>query len=425
MKEADVRPGTTTSATEQEPLATRRSPRAASAEVRPSERSTRVRYAIRDIMVLAEQAKAAGKELLYLNIGDPVLYDFQTPRHMIEAVYQAMLAGHNGYGPSSGIEEAVAAVRSEAIRRGLRNIQEIFLTSGVSEGIDVSMAALLDPGDNMLIPAPGYPLYEATLTKLGCQSLFYHLDEANGWQPDVDQIARLINNRTRGIVVMNPNNPTGAICHREVLKGILDLAARHGLLAISDEIYDKLLFEPQEYAPLATLGPDQPVLTFNGVSKAYLAPGFRVGWGILTGQKQEVADYGEAIAKMLRVRLCSNQPSQFSVKAALEGDQSHIPVVVEKLRKRRDLVTATLNAIPGISCFTPQAAFYAFPRMEISRSDQEFVAGLIRETGVIVVPGSGFGQQPGTKHFRMVFLPPEDILRKAITRIGEFARVWR
>ena len=167
----------------------------ASPEVRPSERSTRIHYAIRDIMLLAQQAEAAGKELVRLNIGDPILYDFQTPRHMIEAVYKAMLDGHNGYGPSSGVEEAVEAVRREASRRGLRNIQEIFITSGVSEGIDVSMAALLDPGDNMLIPAPGYPLYEATLAKLGCEPLVYHLDESNGWQPDVGEIARLINPR--------------------------------------------------------------------------------------------------------------------------------------------------------------------------------------------------------------------------------------
>ncbi|MBI2817442.1 MAG: aminotransferase class I/II-fold pyridoxal phosphate-dependent enzyme [Acidobacteria bacterium] len=395
-----------------------------SIELKPSERSTRIRYAIRDIMLLAEQAKAAGKELVRLNIGDPILYDFQTPRHIIEATYRAMLAGHNGYAPSLGVEEAVEAIRREANSRGVRNIQEIFVTSGVSEGIEVSMAALLDPGDNMLIPAPGYPLYEATLAKLGCMPVYYHLDEANAWQPDVGEMAKLVNSRTRGIVVMNPNNPTGAICRKELLKEILNLAARHGLVAVSDEIYDKLLFDESEYVPLASLAPDQPVVTFNGLSKAYLVPGFRTGWGILSGHEQEVAAYREAIAKMLRVRLCSNQPSQFAVRPALEGDQSHIALMVEKLKKRRDLAMSLLTSIPNVSCFTPQAAFYAFPRLEISRTDQEFVADLIRQTGVIVVPGSGFGQQPGTKHFRMVFLPPEETLRKAIGRISDFARNW-
>ncbi len=400
-------------------------PSCASAEIKPSERSTRIRYAIRDIMIVADEAKAAGKDMLYLNIGDPVLYDFRTPAHVIEATHQAMLAGHNGYAPSSGVEEARVAIHSEAARKGIRNIQDVFVTSGVSEGIEISIAALIDPGDNLLIPAPGYPLYEATLVKLGCEAIFYHLDERNGWQPDPDEIARLINGRTRGIVIMNPNNPTGAICHREELTAVLELAARHGLLAISDEIYDKLLFDPREFATLASLSPEQPVVTFNGISKAYLAPGFRVGWGILSGDEHAVAAYREAINKMLRVRLCANHPAQYAIRPALEGDQSHIPMVVEKLKRRRDLVVSLLNSVPNIHCFEPQAAFYAFPRLDIARSDSEFVADLIRQTGVVVVPGSGFGQQPGTNHFRLVFLPPEEMLEKAIHRIDGFARRWK
>ena len=398
---------------------------AASFDVRPSQRAMGVRYAIRDIVVLAEQAKAAGKELLNLNIGDPLLYDFQTPRHIIEATYQAMLSGHNGYASSAGVPEALEAIRNEAARLGYRNIQDIFITSGVSEGIEVATAALLDAGENLLIPAPGYPLYEATLAKLGFEAVYYHLDESNGWQPDVDQIARLINSRTRGIAVLNPNNPTGAIIPRDTLKAILDLAAHHGLVVISDEIYSKLIFEPDAYVPIATLSPEQPVLTFNGMSKAYLVPGFRIGWGILTGQERHVGEYREAIAKMLRVRLCASHPAQFAIKPALEGDQSHIPVVVEKLRRRRDMIVPLLNSFSKIHCFQPQAAFYAFPRLEISRPDNEFVADLIRQTGVIVVPGTGFGQPPGTKHFRLVFLPPEDTLQRAAHLIGDFAGSWQ
>ena len=398
------------------------SPAAASIAIRPSERSGRIRYAIRDIMVLADQARAAGREITYLNIGDPLLYYFRTPAHVIESTHRAMLAGHNGYAPSQGVGEALDAIRREAIRKGFRNIQDIFITSGVSEGIEISTAALVDPGDNLLIPAPGYPLYEATLVKLGCEAIFYHLDESNGWQPDPDEMARLITPRTRGIVVMNPNNPTGSICSREILQGILDLAARHGLVAISDEIYDKLLFEPGAFVPLATISPDQPVVTFNGLSKAYLVPGFRVGWGILTGEDHAVAEYREAIAKMLRVRLCANHPAQYAIRPALDGDQTHIAEMVAKLKSRRDLVVSLFNAIQKIRCYPPQAAFYAFPRLEIARSDQEFVSDLIRETGVIVVPGSGFGQQPGTNHFRLVFLPPEEILRQAIGKIAQFSK---
>jgi alanine-synthesizing transaminase len=397
----------------------------ASVAIKPSERSGRVRYAIRDIVVLAEKARAAGRTLLNLNIGDPNLYDFQTPAHVIEATHQAMLAGHNGYAASAGIEEALDAIRREAHANGIRNIQDIFVTSGVSEGIEIAMASLIDTGDNILIPSPGYPLYEATLAKLGCDPLSYELDEENGWQPDVQRMAGLINERTRGIVIINPNNPTGAVIHRDVLTEILDLAARHGLMVFSDEIYNKLIFDQNDYVPAAALAPDQPVLTLNGMSKSYCVPGFRIGWGILTGQESQVADYREAMAKMLRVRLCANHPAQYAIRPALDGDQSHIAVMVEKLKSRRDLIVSMLNSIPKVHCFPPQAAFYAFPRLDIARSDDEFVKELIMETGVVVVPGSGFGQRPGTRHFRLVFLPPEETLKQAIGRIGEFARKWQ
>ncbi|MBI4463615.1 MAG: aminotransferase class I/II-fold pyridoxal phosphate-dependent enzyme [Acidobacteria bacterium] len=396
----------------------------ASLEVRPSERSANIRYAIRDILNLAQEAQAAGKELLPLNIGDPLLFDFRTPRHIIEATYQAMLAGRNGYAPSAGVEEAIEAVRREASSLGMRNIQDVFITSGVSEGIEIAFAALLNTGENILIPSPGYPLFEATLAKLGFEAIPYYLDETNGWQPDLSQMARLINGRTRAIVVINPNNPTGAVCHRERLRGILDLAARHGLLTFSDETYSKLLLDPLEHVPLASLISEQPVVTFNGLTKAYLVPGFRVGWGILSGDERNVADYREAIAKMLRVRLCANHPAQFAIRPALEGNQGHIPEMVAKLRRRRELIVSLLNSVPNIRCSSPQAAFYAFPRLEISRSDQEFVADLIRQTGVLVVPGTGFGQQPGSKHFRLVFLPAEETLEKALNLIGAFARKW-
>ena len=283
----------------------------------------------------------------------------------------------------------------------------------------------MNPGENLLLPSPGYPLYEAVLAKLGCESMPYVLDESNGWQPDLDDMARRITNKTRGIVVINPNNPTGAVYSKATLEGILDLAARHGLLVFADEIYNKLLLDPVEFASMASLAPELPVVTFNGLSKAYLAPGFRIGWGILSGKERSVAEYREVLARILRARLSSSHPMQCAIRPALEGGQEHIPAVVEKLRRRRDLMVSILNAVPGIQCFRPQAAFYAFPRLEIAGSDKEFVIELIRETGVVVVPGEGFGQAPGTKHFRLVFLPPEDQLRTALERIGEFARKWK
>lgn len=397
----------------------------APAEIQPSERCARVRYAIRDVAVLAQEAQKNGKQLISLNIGDPLVYDFPTPHHLIEAVHQAMLSGRNGYAPSLGTDEAVETIRADAGRQGIRNIQEIFVTTGVSEAIDAAVVSLVNPGENLLLPLPGYPLYEAVLTKIGCQAVGYALDEANGWQPDVDDVARRINNKTRGIVLINPNNPTGAVYSREILQSILNLAARHGLVVFSDEIYDKLLLDPVEFCSTASLAPELPVVTFNGISKAYLAPGFRIGWGILSGEERSVARYRDVMAQILRARLSASHPMQFAVRPALEGSQEHIPVLVEKLRRRRDLMVSILNAVPGIHCVPPQAAFYAFPRLEIARSDTEFVTELIRETGVVVVPGDGFGQAPGTKHFRLVFLPAEDQLRQGLARISEFVRKWK
>ncbi|MBI4464528.1 MAG: aminotransferase class I/II-fold pyridoxal phosphate-dependent enzyme [Acidobacteria bacterium] len=394
-------------------------------EVRPSERAGQMRYAIRDILKVAQEARQAGKQLVHLNIGDPILYDFRTPAHLIEATYQALLAGHTGYAPSEGIQEALDAIRAEAERQGIRNIQSVFVTSGVSEAVEAVLAGLLNTGENVLIPYPGYPLYEVTLAKLGFEAIPYYLDEENGWQPDPDEIARRINNKTRAIVVIHPNNPTGSICTREALQGIVDLAARHGLVVFSDEIYNKLLLDPMEYVSLASLAPELPVVTLNGLSKAYLAPGFRLGWAILSGEERSLANYREAVAKTLRARLSANHPIQYAVRPALEGSQQHLAETIEKLRRRRDLTVSVLNSTPNIRCFPPQAAFYAFPRLEIARPDSEFVIELIRQTGILVVPGTGFGQAPGTKHFRLVFLPPEEMLERALHQIGDFARNWR
>ncbi len=399
-------------------------PATPSRRVKPSERTERMHYAIRDVLLVADQASATGKKLVNLNIGDPLLYDFETPPHMIEAIYHAMRTGHNGYAESKGVPEAIEAIREDAHRSGIVNIQEIFIHSGVSEGIDMAVAALVDPGDNVLIPSPGYPLYDTVLAKLGTEAVFYRMDESNGWQPDLDDIASHINNRTRAIVVINPNNPTGAVYSKESLLGILELASRHGLVVFSDEIYSKLLLDPVEFTPIASLAPELPIITFSGLSKAYLAPGFRTGWAIISGNRNDLAGYTEGIARMLRARLCSSNPMQFAIEPALVGDQGHIPRMVEKLRSRRDRMMKIFESFSRIHCVAPQAAFYAFPRLDIPRTDTEFVRDLIMETGVIIVPGSGFDQAPGTRHIRLVFLPPEQLLDQALPRIGHFAETW-
>lgn len=393
--------------------------------IEPARRTENITYAVRDVVVLAQQVAATGKEMLYLNIGDPNLYDFRTPDHVVEAVVEAMKANHCGYGPSSGTPGARQAIQAEAESKGIRAIQDVFVTTGASEAIDVALTALANAGENVLVPTPGYPLYGAILNKLGVEERPYYLDESNGWQPDLDDLAAKIDDKTRAIVVINPNNPTGSLADPDTLKGIVDLARQHGLVILSDEIYDKLIFDGRQATPMASLADDVVVLTFNGLSKAYLAPGFRMGWGIVSGPANVTDDYVEAMNKMLRARLSASHPVMWAIEPALAGTQAHLAEVTAKLTRRRDLTVQMLNAIDGVSCVSPGGAFYAFPRLEIDRPDAEFASELLRETGVVIVPGSGFGQRPGTKHFRVVFLPPEEVLEQAYKKIDAFMATFR
>ena len=386
-------------------------------------RMENVRYAIRDLAVLADEVARQGHKILPLNIGDPLKFDFATPPHMIAAVEKAMRDGHNGYAPSLGVEEALAAIRHDAERHGFQNIQSVFVTAGVSEAVEMCLTALVNPGEDVLAPSPEYPLYSAVLAKLDSPPNPYFLDEENGWEPDVEEMARKISKRTRAIVVINPNNPTGAVYTRQKLEAIAELARRHHLVILADEIYDKLILDAGcEHVSLATLAPDLPVITFSGLSKPYLAPGWRVGWGIATGDAAQVRPFLEAIHKLLRARLCSNHPTQYAVKPALEGPQTHVPEMNAKLRRRRDLTVQWANSTPRVSCVAPKGTFYAYPKLDIPDSDLDFVKGLLVEKHVLVVHGSGFGQKPGTKHFRIVFLPDETTLTHAYQSIGDLLR---
>lgn len=386
----------------------------------PAVRTEKITYAVRDIIVLANEVAKSGKEMLYLNIGDPNLYDFEPPKHMIEATYEAMLKNKNGYSPSSGIKPAVDAIEREAERKGIKNIHDIFVTTGASEAIELALTALVNDGENVLTPTPGYPLYTAVASKLQMMENPYYLDEENGWQPDIDDIKSKINDRTKAIIIINPNNPTGSIANYDTLKQLVDLAVENDLVIFADEIYDKLLFDDNELVSIASINSDASVITFGGLSKNYMVPGFRIGWGIVSGQKEILDDYIEAINKMLRARLSANHPEQYGIPPALEGDQSHLTLALEKLTRRRDMTVNMLNAVPGISCVKPEGSFYAFPKIDIKGEDSHFVSELIKATGVVVVPGSGFGQKPGTKHFRAVFLPQDDVLEKAYNNIGQF-----
>jgi alanine-synthesizing transaminase len=331
-----------------------------------------------------------------------------------------MLNNYNGYSPSSGIKQAIDSIAKEAARKKITNVQDIFVTTGASEAIDICLTALVNEGENVLTPTPGYPLYTAIASKLQNMENPYYLDEENGWQPDPDDIRKKINNKTRAIIIINPNNPTGSNCSSDTLKELIRIAKENNLVIFADEIYDKLLFEGENHTSLASLDSEVPIITFGGLSKNYMVPGFRIGWGIVSGNGAVLKDYIEAINKLLRARLSANHPEQYAIPTALEGDQSHLVTANKKLTARRDMTVEMLNAIPGISCVKPEGAFYAFPRLHINTPDNIFVAELIRETGVVVVPGSGFGQRSGTNHFRVVFLPPEETLSKAYKNIAVF-----
>lgn len=387
-------------------------------------RTEGVRYAIRDVVAAAQSIEKQGKKVLYLNIGDPLKFDFETPRHMIDAVSKSMLDGHNGYSDSRGVPEARAAIAAEATRKGVKGItaEDVIVTAGASEGITMALGAILNPGENVLTPSPGYPQYTGLVNYYGAQMNPYYLDEDNGWMPDVDDIRQKINDKTKAIIVINPNNPTGSVCDKKIMLEIIEIAKEHNLIILSDEIYDKLIFEGEHYSP-AALTDEVPIIIFNGLSKSYLVPGWRVGWTIFYDPKKQMQDVVEGIHKLARLRLCSVCNQQFAIKPALEGPQDHIAAALAKLKERRDFTVERINSIPGLHLTAPHGAFYAFAGIDLPvKSDKDFVLDVLREEGVLFVFGSGFGQKPNTNHFRIVFLPDMDALAAAYDKLERFVK---
>ncbi len=393
-------------------------------KIEPSKRTNNIKYAIRDIVVYAKRVeKEQNKKMYWLNIGDPNIFDFNTPDDVLDLTINAMKNNKNGYAPSNGIDEAVESIRKQFASKGVKNIQDIFVTTGASEAIDISLTALLNPGDNFLVPAPTYPLYNAIINKLEANVNSYYLDEDNNWEPDIADIEKKINSKTKGILIINPNNPTGTNYSKDSLKKVIEVAKKHNLIIFCDEIYDKILLdEDMEHYSLASLDDEVPVVTFNGLSKSHLVPGFRIGWGILSGKKELLEDYNEAVQKLSRARLSANHPEQYCIKNALLGSNKHIELMKDKLKRRRDIVYDRISKIDGLSIVKPQAAFYAFINMDLGIDDNTFAEKLIEKTGVVVVPGTGFGQRENSNHFRIVFLAQEEILIKALDLIEEFIK---
>ena len=401
-------------------------------EFRQSSKLAGVSYEIRGpVIEHANELERAGHSVLRLNIGNPAPFGFQVPEEILQDIIRNLPAAH-GYSDSRGVLPARRAVVQHYENRGLADIgvDDVFLGNGVSELASMAVQALLEDGDEVLIPAPDFPLWTAVTTLAGGKAVHYLCDEGAGWLPDLADMAAKITSRTRAVVIINPNNPTGAVYPKDLLEGILDLARRHHLLVLADEIYDKILYDDAVHHSAAVLAPDLLCLTLNGLSKAYLAAGFRSGWLLVSGPRQHAKSYLEGLATLAATRLCPNLPGLYAIQAALGGRQTYTALVLPggRRREQRDRAWQRLNEIPGVSCVKPQGALYAFPRLDPAvhkiHDDEKFVLDLLLREKIQVVQGTGFNW-PRPDHFRIVTLPRADDLDAAITRIGRFLAGYR
>lgn len=389
-----------------------------------SRRVKDIEYAIRDIIVYAKELERKGKEIIYLNIGDPVKYDFKTPKHIKDALTNAILNDENNYAPSEGVEELRSVIAEKEKKKGLTvNPEDVLVTNGVSEGVDMVMASIIEQGDEILMPGPCYPPYSSYAKLYGGKPVEYRTIEEEGWIPDTDDIRSKISDKTVAITVINPNNPTGALYDGNTLQELVQIAAEHNLYLLCDEIYDKIVFE-DNFTSIARYAHDAPLIMLNGFSKVYLMTGLRLGYICMNSNSTLLDGLRENTPKLARVRIASNTPAQMAAIAALRGPEDHIKEMVSKLRIRRDHLMKRLGAIDGLTCAEPKGAFYVFPKINLDgkrwKSDADFVIDLLRSTGVLTVHGSGFGKQYGFGHFRIVYLPPLEMLEEAMDRLESF-----
>jgi len=382
-----------------------------------------ISYAIREFLVPAKKLENRGIEVIKLHIGDPNKFDFQTPRHVRDALCRAVNECDNGYAESEGylgLREAIVEREKEKNRIDV-DVGDVVVTNGVTEAIQMLSAALVDAGDEILVPGPCYPTYPEFASFFGGIPVSYKTDEEGEWQPDIDDIRRKITPRTRALVIINPNNPTGAVYSEKVLKEMADVAGEHGLLLISDEIYDLMTFEGVHISP-STLATDLPMVILNGFSKVDLLPGWRMGYGVFRDPTGDLKDVKEGVIRQLRLRLSANYPCQVAMSEALRAPQTHHEETRRKLRERAEYAHKRLNSIPGIAAAKPRGAFYIFPRYDSKRwrSDREFVLDVLENAHVLLVPGSGFGEEYGKGHFRSVFLPDIGILARAFDALEDF-----
>ncbi|MDX2847450.1 pyridoxal phosphate-dependent aminotransferase [Actinacidiphila glaucinigra] len=401
-------------------------------EYKQSGKLADVCYEIRGpVIEHANALEEAGHSVLRLNTGNPALFGFEAPEEILQDIIRTLPASH-GYSDSRGILSARRAVAQHYQERGLADVgvDDVFLGNGVSELVQMAVQALVDDGDEVLIPAPDFPLWTAVTNLAGGKAVHYLCDEQADWFPDLDDIASKITSRTRALVIINPNNPTGAVYPRELLEGMLDLARRHHLVVFADEVYDKILYDDSVHHSAAQLAPDVLCLTFSGLSKAYRVAGFRSGWLVVTGPRQHAKSYLEGLTMLASMRLCPNVPAQQAIQAALGGRQSIKDLILPggRLHEQRDKAWEKLNEIPGVSCVKPKGALYAFPRLDPKvhriHDDEKFVLDLLLREKIQVVQGTGFSW-PRPDHFRILTLPRADDLDAAISRIGRFLAGYR
>lgn len=396
-------------------------------EFRKSSKLDNVLYDVRGPVVdEAARMEEAGTQILKLNIGNPAPFGFRTPDEVIYDMRQ-QLTECEGYSPAKGLFSARKAIMQYAQLKQLPNvsIEDIYTGNGVSELINLCMSALLDDGDEILIPSPDYPLWTACATLAGGKAVHYICDEQAEWYPDMDDIRKKITDRTKAIVIINPNNPTGSLYPKEVLQQIVDIARQHQLIIFSDEIYDRLVMDGEEHISIASLAPDLFCVTFSGLSKSHMIAGFRIGWMIFSGNKESARDYIEGINMLSNMRLCSNVPAQSVVQTALGGHQSVDSYTVPggRIYEQREYIYEALTDIPGISCVKPKAAFYMFPKIDIEKfnitDDEKFALDLLRDKKILLIHGGGFNwKQPD--HFRVVYLPRIEVLKESVEKLADF-----
>jgi alanine-synthesizing transaminase len=378
-------------------------------------------YAIRNIVGEAQRVEAAGRRVHYLNVGNPPAFGFQPAPHLIEAIERALRAGENCYSPSVGIAPAREAIATEYSKGGWPvSADRVLVTAGTSEAIELALSALVDTDSEVLLPMPTYPLYTAVLAKLNARPVFYPTDPAQGWIPVIDQLEALVTPATRALVIIDPNNPTGATYPIDVRRALIAFAEKHGLPILADEVYSDLCYDGP-IAPLGSLAPDAAIVSMSSLSKGYCAPGWRTGW-IAVSASPRFDDMLAALKKLADGRLCSTVPMQYAIAAALNGERTHQARLRAAFKERAAITTSMLQAIPGVSCVAPSAAFYAMPKIALppGRTDEDYVLALLRATGILCVYGSGFGMPAADGYLRIVFLAATDELKDIYRMMAEF-----